>query len=90
MFGDTHRPEKYQNLPSEQIEDTRGEDYISKLGVNVEDALEQTKIMPPEEAAEKIFQAIKQDKFYILTHKDNLMKRLVKERFNEILEEFEN
>ncbi|MFX0027570.1 MAG: SDR family NAD(P)-dependent oxidoreductase [Candidatus Hermodarchaeota archaeon] len=90
LFGDTHRPEEYQNLPSEQIEDTRGEDYISKLGVNVEDALEQTKIISPEEAAQKIFQAVKQDKFYILTHKDDLMKRLVKERFDEILEEFEH
>ena len=90
LYGDTHRPERYQNLPSEESEDTRGEDFIARLGIKVEDALEQTKIIPPEEAADLIFQAIKQDKFYILTHKDELMKRLVKERFDEIIEEFEN
>ncbi len=90
LFGDTHRPEKFQNLPNEQGEDTRGEDFFAKFGVKIEEALEQTKIMPPEEAAEIIFQAVKQDKFYIFTHKDDLMKRLVKERFDEILEEFED
>ena len=90
LFGDTHRPEKFQNLPNEQGEDTRGEDFFAKFGIKIEEALEQTKIMSPEEAAEIIFQAVKQDKFYIFTHKDDLMKRLVKERFDEILEEFED
>ena len=90
LFGDTHRPEKFQNLPSEQIEDTRGEDFFTRFGVKIEEALEQTEIMAPEEAADIIFKAIKQDKFYIFTHKDDLMKRFVKERFDEILEEFEN
>jgi NAD(P)-dependent dehydrogenase (short-subunit alcohol dehydrogenase family) len=90
LYGDTHRLEKYENLPSEQIEDTRGEDFFAKFGEEAEEALKQTRIMPPEEAADIIFQAIKEDKFYIFTHKDDLMKRLVKERFDEILEEFEN
>ena len=90
LFGDTHRPEKFQNLPSEQIEDTRGEDYISKMVTNVENALDQTRIIPSEEAADIIFQGIKENKFYIFTHKDELMMRLVKERFDEILKEFEN
>jgi NAD(P)-dependent dehydrogenase (short-subunit alcohol dehydrogenase family) len=94
LFGDTHRPERYQNLPSEESEDTRGEDYVArlsaKLDVNIENALEQTIIMSPEEAADRIFQAIEQDKFYILTHKDILMKKMVKERFDEILEEFDS
>jgi NAD(P)-dependent dehydrogenase (short-subunit alcohol dehydrogenase family) len=90
LFGDTHRPEIYQNLPDEQIEDTRGDDYISRMVSNVEDALDQTSIMPSEEAADIIFKGIKEEKFYILTHKDELMKGLVKERFDEILKEFEN
>ena len=90
LFGDTHRPDKYQNLPSEQIEDTRGEDYINKLGIDAGEALQQTRIMPPNEAADIIFQGIKEDKFYIFTHKDELMKNLVKKRFDEILKEFEN
>jgi NAD(P)-dependent dehydrogenase (short-subunit alcohol dehydrogenase family) len=90
LFGDTHRPEKFQNLPSEQIEDTRGEDYIARMVENAQAALEQTRIMPAEEAADIIFRAIKEEKFYILTHKDELMKRLVTERFDEILNEFES
>jgi len=90
LFGDTHRPEKYQNLPNEESEDTRGEDFFAKFGEEAEELLKQTRIMPSEEAADIIFQAIKEEKFYILTHKDNLMKRLVKERFDEILEELEN
>ncbi|MFW9875994.1 MAG: SDR family NAD(P)-dependent oxidoreductase [Candidatus Thorarchaeota archaeon] len=94
LFGDTHRPERYQNLSSEEREDTRGEDYVAKLGaklgVNIENGLDQTKIISPDEAADRIFQAIEQDKFYILTHKDNVLRRLVKERFDEILNEFDN
>jgi len=90
LFGDTHRPQKFQNLPNEQGEDTRGEDFIALLGVDIQEGLKQTRIMPSKEAADIIFQAIKQDKFYIFTHKDEFMKRLVKERFDEILEEFEN
>jgi NAD(P)-dependent dehydrogenase (short-subunit alcohol dehydrogenase family) len=94
LFGDTHRPERYQNHPSEESDDMRGEAYVAKLaaklGVNMEKALEQTKLISPKEAADRIFQGIEQDKFYILTHKDNLLKSLVKERFDEILEEFEN
>ncbi len=90
LFGDTHRPEEYQNLPTEQIEDTRGEDYLRRIVGTVEEGSKQTSIMPPKEAADIIFQGIKEEKFYILTHKDALMKRLVKERFDEILKEFEN
>jgi NAD(P)-dependent dehydrogenase (short-subunit alcohol dehydrogenase family) len=90
LFGDTHRPEKFQNSPSEQIEDTRGEDYIARMVENAQTALEQTRIMPAEEAADIIFRGIQEEKFYILTHKDELMKRFVTERFDEILNEFES
>lgn len=89
LFGDTHRPEKYQNHPSEQIEDTRGQDYLVKVVGSFDEGSKQTSIMPPGEAADIIFQGIKEEKFYILTHKDTLMKRLVKERFDEILRELE-
>ena len=89
LFGDTHRPEKYQNLPSEQIEDTRGEDYVVKVVGSFDEGINETSIMPPGEAADIIFQGIKEEKLYILTHKDKLMKRLVKERFDEILKELE-
>jgi NAD(P)-dependent dehydrogenase (short-subunit alcohol dehydrogenase family) len=90
FFGDIHRPEKFQNSPDEQGEDTRGTDYIEKIAGSFEEGLEVTSIMPSEEAADIIFQGIKEEKFYILTHKDQLMKKLVKDRFDEILKELED
>jgi NAD(P)-dependent dehydrogenase (short-subunit alcohol dehydrogenase family) len=87
FFGDIHRPEEFQNTPSEQEEDTRGNDYIEKMVGSFEEGSKETSIMPSEEAAEIIFQGIKEEKFYIFTHKDRLMKRLVGERFDEILKE---
>jgi NAD(P)-dependent dehydrogenase (short-subunit alcohol dehydrogenase family) len=89
LLPDTHRPKEYENPPEDQVESTRGEDYIGKFGLDVEELLKMTKIMSPEEAADLIFQGIKEEKFYILTHKDDLMKMLIKERFDEILKELE-
>jgi len=90
FFGDIHRSADFQNDPNEIIEDTRGADYLAALGVSLEEALQETTLMPPEEVADITFQGIKEEILYILTHKDPLMKRLVKERFDEILNEFEN
>jgi NAD(P)-dependent dehydrogenase (short-subunit alcohol dehydrogenase family) len=87
LLGDTHRPKEFENSSEEEVENTRGEDYLAQFGFKPEEILKITKIMAPEEAADIIFQGIKEEKFYILTHKDDLMKRLVNERFNEILKE---
>jgi NAD(P)-dependent dehydrogenase (short-subunit alcohol dehydrogenase family) len=87
LLGDTHRPKEFENSPEEEVKNTRGEDYLAKFGFEFEEILKITKVMAPEEAADIIFQGIKEEKFYILTHKDDLMKRLVNERFNEILKE---
>lgn len=89
FLGDIHRPTDFQNDPNEIIEDTRGEDYLAHFGFIMEEVLKETTLMPPEEAADIIFQGIKEEKLYILTHKDTIMKRLVKERFDEILKELE-
>ncbi|MHA2088747.1 MAG: hypothetical protein ACW972_10745, partial [Promethearchaeota archaeon] len=101
LLGDTHRPKEFENPPDEEVESTRGEDYFSKLGaelgaelgydsgVEFNDIFTITKLMSPEEAANIIFQGIKEEKFYIFTHKDDIMKLLIKHRFDEILKEFE-
>ncbi len=89
FLGDIHRPEEFQNPPDTQFEDTRGMDYFANFGLTMEDVLKETSLMSSEEAADIIFQGIREEKLYILTHKDSLMKRLVQERFDKILEEFE-
>ncbi|MFX1346332.1 MAG: SDR family NAD(P)-dependent oxidoreductase, partial [Promethearchaeota archaeon] len=89
FLGDIHRPEEFQNPVDTQFEDTRGMDYFANFGLTMEDVLKETSLMSSEEAADIIFQGIKEEKLYILTHKDSLMKRLVQERFDKILEEFE-
>lgn len=85
--GDIHRPKEFENDPDSIIEDTRAEDYIASY--IEENAFSQTSMMKPEEVADITFQAIRDEKLYILTHKDELMKRIVKERFDEILAAFE-
>lgn len=85
--GDIHRPKEFENDPDSIIEDTRAEDYTASFVA--EDVLTQSPMMKPEEVANITFQAIRDEKLYILTHKDSLMKRIVKERFDEILNAFE-
>jgi NAD(P)-dependent dehydrogenase (short-subunit alcohol dehydrogenase family) len=85
-YGDIHRPMKLQNAPTEEIEDSRNEDLYANVDADLDDS-------PPisaEESAKIIMQGIKDEKFYILTHKDQLLKGLVKERFDNILKAFDN
>ena len=85
-YGDIHRPIKLQNAPTEEIEDSRNEDLYANVDADLDDS-------PPisaEESAKIIMQGIKDEKFYILTHKDQLLKGLVKERFDNILKAFDN
>ena len=84
FYGDIHRPEALQNAPNDEIEDSRNEDLYAKMEASIDDS-------PPisaDEAAKIIMQGIKDEKFYILTHKDQFLKGLVKERFDEILDAF--
>lgn len=85
LYGDIHRPENFQNDPDKIVEDTRGEVYVAKF----RDVFGETSMMIPEEVADITFQAIREEKLYIITHKDTLMRRMVKERFDEILRAFE-
>lgn len=86
FYGDIHRPVEFQNASSEEIEDSRNEDIYANIDAGLEDS-------PPisaEESAKIIIQGIKEERFYILTHKDDLLKGLVKERFDNILNAFDN
>ena len=85
-YGDIHRPEELQNAPAEEIEDSRNEDVYANVEANLDDS-------PPisaEQSAKIIIQGIKDEKFYILTHKDQLLKGLVTERFDDILKAFDD
>jgi len=85
-YGDIHRPVGLQNALTEEIEDSRNEDLYANADVSLDDS-------PPisaEQSAKIIIQGIKDDKFYILTHKDQLLKGLVKQRFDDILDAFDN
>jgi len=96
FLGDIHRPKEFQNPPTTQVED-RGQKYLAnmaaKFGYSNESGFEQviqeTKLMASEEAADIIFQGIREGKFYIFTHKDSIMKGLVRMRFDEILKELD-
>lgn len=87
IYGDIHRPSAFQNNPNNLIEDTRNQDLYDPS--ESEKVFKQSPSISPQQAAEIIFQGIKSEKFYILTHKDNYLKGLVKQRFDEILRAFE-
>ncbi|MFX0099584.1 MAG: SDR family NAD(P)-dependent oxidoreductase [Candidatus Hodarchaeota archaeon] len=81
-----NRPEEFQNDPSDDAEDTKIKDSINMFKESVES---KHVGITPEEAAKRIFQAIEDEKFYILTHKDDTIKNAIKSRFNSILEAFD-
>jgi NAD(P)-dependent dehydrogenase (short-subunit alcohol dehydrogenase family) len=91
FFGDIHRPEDFQNSPDKQVESIRGSDYMEKMAEKFQMSLDELPqmLMSSTEAADLIFQGIMDEKLYILTHKDELMRSLTKERFDEILKEFD-
>ncbi len=85
-YGDIHRPEDYQNDPNEIIEDSKVEDIYE----NLPDGLKESPPISSEKAADIIFQGIKEDAFYVLTHKDQFLRSIVKERFDNILDAFDS
>ena len=85
-YGDIHRPDAYQDDPNEIIEDSKVEDIFE----NYPDGLKESPPISSEKSATLIFQGIKEEKLYILTHKDQFLRGLVKERFDNILNAFDN
>jgi NAD(P)-dependent dehydrogenase (short-subunit alcohol dehydrogenase family) len=55
----------------------------------IRELMESSPMLLPDEVAEIVFEAIRNEKMYIITHKDTFWKELVKERFDAILEAFE-
>lgn len=58
--------------------------------VEIREFMENSPAVMPDEVADITFQAIKDEKLYIFTHKDSAIKERVKERLNGILNEFED
>jgi NAD(P)-dependent dehydrogenase (short-subunit alcohol dehydrogenase family) len=71
--------------PSQFMDDSKLEEQRELLRQFLEDSPPQS----PNEVAEITFQAIQEEKFYIFTHKQSVIKDLVKERFENILKEFD-
>ncbi len=86
FFGDIHRPADFQNDTSEEIEDTKA----TAVYENVDAFLKESPPISAEQAAKIIIQGVKDEIFYILTHKDHVLKSWVKMRFDEILKAFDN
>ncbi|MFX1345509.1 MAG: hypothetical protein ACFFAI_10405 [Promethearchaeota archaeon] len=56
----------------------------------IKELMESSPIMLPDEVADIVFEAIKNEKLYIFTHKDAYWKEQVKERFDAILKSFDD
>lgn len=56
----------------------------------IKEFMENSPAVMPDEVADITFQAIKDEKLYIFTHKDSAIKERVKERLNGILSEFDD
>ncbi len=56
----------------------------------IKELMESSPIMLPDEVADIVFEAIKNEKLYIFTHKDAYWKEHVKERFDAILKSFDD
>jgi NAD(P)-dependent dehydrogenase (short-subunit alcohol dehydrogenase family) len=52
--------------------------------------MEESPIMLPDKVADIVFQAIRDEKLYIFTHKDSILKERIKERFEAILQALED
>ncbi len=79
MDSERNRPEELRNDP--------GEVKLSPEHKAAEETLQQTILdgISPDQVADQVFEAIRQDQFYILTHPK--MKRLVQKRMENILQE---
>jgi len=80
------RPKEYQD---EQVElvDIHDRDREVEMYRKI---LAESPMISPDKVADIVFQAIKEEKFYILTHTQSIIKNLIKERMDAILDAFEN
>jgi short-subunit dehydrogenase len=66
--------------------DERSEERTEEIQI----LMEGSPMLLPDEVADIVFQAIKKEELYIFTHKDSFWKERVKERFDAILQAFED
>ncbi|MFX1320462.1 MAG: SDR family NAD(P)-dependent oxidoreductase [Promethearchaeota archaeon] len=80
-----NRPTELKNKPNDEIEDSKLNDSAELF----QELFDKSPPILPETAADKIFQGIKENEFYILTHKDLVLKERINTRFDEILKAFD-
>ncbi len=83
--SELNRPKEYQNKQVNKI-DIHDRDREVEIYRKI---LTESPMISPEQVADVVFQAIRQEKFYILTHAQPIIKDLVKERVNAILRAFD-
>jgi len=66
------------------------EERSEERAEEIKNFMEESPIILPDKVADIVFQAIKEEKLYIFTHKDSFWKERIKERFDAILQSFED
>jgi NAD(P)-dependent dehydrogenase (short-subunit alcohol dehydrogenase family) len=80
-----NRPTELKNKANDEIEDSKLNDSAGLF----QELFDKSPPILPETAANIIFQGIKENEFYILTHKDLILKERIIARFDEILKAFD-
>ncbi|MGB5911124.1 MAG: SDR family NAD(P)-dependent oxidoreductase [Promethearchaeia archaeon] len=83
--SELNRPKEYQNKQVNKI-DIHDRDRDVEIYRKI---LTESPMISPEQVADVVFQAIRQEKFYILTHTQPIIKELIKERLDAILRIFD-
>ena len=83
--SEINRPKEYQNKQLDKI-DIHDRDREVEMYRKI---LTESPMISPEQVADVVFQAIRQEKFYILTHSQPIIKDLIKERIDAILKAFD-
>ncbi|MFX0017908.1 MAG: SDR family NAD(P)-dependent oxidoreductase [Promethearchaeota archaeon] len=83
--SELNRPKEYQIKEIKKI-DIHDRDREVEMYRKI---LTESPMISPEQVADDVFQAIRQQKFYILTHTQPIIKDLIKERVNAILRAFD-
>jgi len=80
-----NRPLEYQDDRQITIQDLNSEEIIAKVKL----VSEESPGITPEQAADIIFKEIREEKFYIFTHKQPIVKDAIKERMDAILNDLD-
>ncbi len=66
------------------------EDRSEERTEEINTMMEESPIMLPDKVADIVFKAIREEKLYVFTHKDSFWKERIKERFDAILQSFDD